>query len=186
MVADSDEKSIEVLNFPKGTHLFKQGDAGNADYVVNTGAIGLFREAHGRKIPLATVRRGEVFGELSAIDASPRMATAFTLEDANVMVIPVEIMADKLRKADPLIGTIAAMMMQTLRGVHETYLPKSRSLADAITQLGRQSEIVERFLQSDLPAAFRSDLSAKLEKLNKVIGELRGVAAAHRGEERRA
>ncbi len=186
MAADADEKSIEVLNFPKGTQLFKQGDKGNAAYIVNSGAIGLYREAQGRKIPLATVRRGEVFGELSAIDASPRMATAFTLEDSNVMVVPIEIMQDKLRKTDPFIRTIAAMMMQTLRGVHDTYMPKSRSLADAITALGRQSDIVERFLQSDLPPAFRTDLSAKLKNLDKAIGELRRVAAAHRDEERRA
>ena len=183
MPAGSDDLAIEVLNFPKGKILFKQGDRGDAAYIVNSGAIGMYREAQGRKIPLATVRRGELFGEMAAIDTSPRVATAFTLEDSVLMVIPIDIMLDKMRKTDPFIRSMISMLMNNLRGVHETYSPKSRSLADAVNMLGRQADIVTRFSQSDLPAAFRAELSVNLKGLESAIKELRRVAAAHRGED---
>ena len=65
----SDDQSIEVGNFPKGKVLFKQGEKGDAAYIVNSGAVGMYREAQGRKIPLATVRRGELFGDPRGVAA---------------------------------------------------------------------------------------------------------------------
>jgi CRP/FNR family cyclic AMP-dependent transcriptional regulator len=185
MVSGLDEQSIEVVTFPKGKVLFKQGEKGDAAYIVNSGAIGLYREAQGRKIPLATVRRGELFGEMAVIDNQPRMATAFTLEESTLMVISIATMMDKMRKADPFIKAIIHMLMNNLRGVHESYLPKSRSLVDAVNMMARQVDIVTRFMQGDLPAALRTDLEAKLKSLDAVLKDLRRVASAHRGEDRR-
>ncbi len=180
-----EDHSIEVVNFPKGKVLFKQGEKGDAAYIVNSGAVGMYREAQGRKIPLTTVRRGELFGEMAVIDDSPRMATAFTLEDTALMVIPIDIMLDKLRKADPFIRSLIRMLMTTLRGVHDSYMPKSRSLGDAVNVIGRQSDIVARFLPGDLPPAFQADLGAKLKSLDAAINDLRKVATAHREEDKR-
>ena len=183
MAPGADE--IEVINFPKGKVLFKQGENADAAYIVNSGAVGMYREAQGRKIPLATVRRGELFGEMAVIDASPRMATAFTLEDSAVMVVPTDIMLGKLRKANPFIRALIHMLMNNLRGVHESCMPKSLSLADAVNMLSRQSDIITRFLQSDLPPAFRDSLAAKLKGRKAVIKDLKRVAATHREENRR-
>jgi len=148
MAAGLDEQSIEVVTFPKGKVLFKQGEKGDAAYVVNSGAVGMYREAQGRKIPLTTVRKGELFGEMAVIDASPRMATAFTLEESVVMVIPIDIMLDKMRKADPFIRAMINMLMNNLRGVHESYMPRSRSLTDAVNMLSRQSDTVHAFCKA--------------------------------------
>jgi CRP-like cAMP-binding protein len=181
----ADDASVEVITFPKGKVLFKQGEKGDAAYVVQSGAVGMYREAQGRKIPLATVRKGELFGEMAVVDTSPRMATAFALEESLVMVIPIDIMLDKMRKADPFIRAMIHMLMNNLRGVHDSYMPKSRSLADAVNMLARQADIVTRFLQADLPPAFRTELAGKLKGLDGVIKDLKRVAAAHRDEDRR-
>lgn len=181
----ADDASVEVITFPKGKVLFKQGEKGDAAYVVQSGAVGMYREAQGRKIPLATVRKGELFGEMAVVDTSPRMATAFALEESLVMVIPIDIMLDKMRKADPFIRAMIHMLMNNLRGVHDSYMPKSRSLADAVNMLARQVDIVTRFQQADLPPAFRTELAGKLKGLDGVIKDLKRVAAAHRDEDRR-
>src|ERR1700749_2284704 len=104
MPSGSDD--IQNISFPKGKVLFKQGEKANAAYIVNSGAVGIYRESQGRKIPLATVRKGELFGEMAAIDGSPRMATAFPLEDSTLMVISVESMIDKMKKADSFIRAL--------------------------------------------------------------------------------
>lgn len=176
---------IQNVTVPKGKVLFKQGDKGTAAFIVNSGAVGIYREAMGRKIPLATIRKGELFGEMAAVDNSPRMATAFTLEDTTLMVVPVEMMMDKMRKADGFIRALIGMLMNNLRHVHESHTPKSRSLVDAVNTLHRQSEIVTRFLQADLPPKFRADLEARLKQLDVVMKDLRRLAMAHREEDRR-
>lgn len=177
--------SVDIVAFPKGKVLFKQGERADAAYIVNSGAVGLYREAQGRKIPLATVRKGELFGELAAIDASPRMASAFALEDSKLTVIPIATMVDKVKKTDPFIKAMLHMLMNNLRSVHDSHSPKSRSLIDAVNSLARQTEIVGRLLQGDLPPAFRTELEKKVKALDPVLKELRRIAMVHRGEDRR-
>jgi CRP-like cAMP-binding protein len=179
-----DDQTIEVVTFPKGKVLFKQGEKSDAAYIVQSGAVGMYREAQGRKIPLATVRKGELFGEMAAVDNSPRLATAFTLDESSLMVVPIGVMHDKLRKADPFIRAMIHMLMNNLRGVHESYMPRARSLADAVNMLNRQSETVTRFMQGDLPPAFRKNMEGLLANLESAIKDLRKVAAAHREDDK--
>ncbi|MGE4062306.1 MAG: cyclic nucleotide-binding domain-containing protein [Rhodospirillaceae bacterium] len=173
------------MTFPKGKVLFKQGESGDAAYIVNSGAVGLYREAQGRKIPLATVRKGELFGEMAVIDGSPRMATAFALEDSKLTVIPIETMLEKMKKADPFIRAMIHMLMNNLRSVHDSHTPKSRSLIDAVNSLAKQCDIVGRLLQGDLPPAFRAELEKKIKALDPVLKDLRRIAMVHRDEDRR-
>ncbi len=185
MAGGADEQGIGVVNFPKGKLLFKQGERGDVAFIVNSGAIGLYRDAQGRKIPLATVRRGELFGEMAVIDGSPRMASAFTLEDSALMTISIDVVMDKMKKADPFIRALIHMLMNNLRHVHDSYTPKSRSLLDAVNNLNRQCEVVGRFLQGDVTPKVRADLQAGLKSLEPVLKELRRIAMAHREDDRR-
>jgi CRP/FNR family cyclic AMP-dependent transcriptional regulator len=185
MAAGADEQTIHNVMYPKGKVLFKQGDKGTAAFIVNSGAIGIYREAHGRKIPLATIRKGELFGEMAVVDDSPRMATAFTLEESTLMVISVDTMMDKMKRADGFVRALIHMLMNNLRHVHDSHTPKSRSLVDAVNTLHRQCEIVARFLHGDLPPKFRSDLEAQLKQLDVVMKDMRNLAMAHREEDRR-
>ncbi|MDX2223318.1 MAG: cyclic nucleotide-binding domain-containing protein [Rhodospirillaceae bacterium] len=180
-----DETSIEVLNVPKGKILFRQGDAGDAAYVVNAGAVGIYREVDGRKVPLATVRRGELFGEMAVIDGSPRMATAFTLEDSTLMRISVDTISDKMRKADPFVKALIHMLMNNLRSVHDSYTPKARTLLDSVNTLQRQSDMVAKVPTDRMPAELKAALAAKLAALETVVKDLRTLAAAMRELERR-
>ena len=185
MAAGPEEQHIQNVTYPKGKVLFKQGVRGAAAFIVNSGAIGIYREANGRKVPLATVRKGELFGEMAVVDNSPRMATAFTLEESTLMVISAEKMMEKMKKADGFIRALIGMLMNNLRHLHDSHTPKSRSLVDAVNTLHRQGEIVARFLQADLPPKFSADLQARLKQFDAVMKDLRHLAMAHREEDRR-
>jgi hypothetical protein len=122
---------------------------------------------------------------MAAIDASPRMATAFALEESKLTVIPVETMLEKMRKADPFIKAMIHMIMNNLRSVHDSHTPRSRSLTDATNNLVRQCDIVGRLLQGDLPPPFRAELEKKLKALDPVLKDLRRIALVHREDDRR-
>jgi len=180
-----DHPSVEVVAFPKGAVLFRQGDKGDAAYILNSGAIGLYRESQGRRVPLATVRRNEMFGEMVTTDGSPRLASAFALEDSVLMVIPAATMRDKVSRSDAFLKAMIEMLTANLRRVHETHTPKSRSLLDSVNGLLRQCDVIGRFLHVQLPPDFKAQLSAKLKSLETVLKGMREAAMAHRQQDRR-
>ena len=45
-------------------------------------------ERRGREVALATVRSGDYFGELAAIDARPRSASVVVIEDSRLAILP--------------------------------------------------------------------------------------------------
>src|SRR4051812_6185519 len=110
MASAANDPAIEIVAYPKGAILFKQGERGDAAYILNSGTIGLYRESQGRRVPLASVRRGEMFGEMALADASPRLASAFAIEDSVLMVIPAAAMQAKLRGADTFIRAMIEML----------------------------------------------------------------------------
>ena len=185
MSGAADDHGIEIVAYPKGSILFKQGDKGAAAYILNSGTIGLYRESQGRRVPLASVRRGEMFGEMAFTDGSPRLASAFAIEDSVLMVIPAAAMQGKLHGADPFIRAMIEMLSGNLRRVHETYTPKSRSLLDGVNGLMRQCDVINRFLQANLPPEFKAELAARLSALESLLKDMRRIAMAHREQDRR-
>lgn len=183
--AASDATALEVVTFKKGATLFRQGDKGDAAYLVNEGAVALFREHEGRRTPLATIHKGELFGEMAVIDGSPRQATAYAMEDSNVTVISVAAIDDIMRAADPFMKALIQMLLGNVRRVHDNYTPRARSLLDSVGALQRQSEMLAKFMQGNLTPEFKQALGDKLKEMNAVVKELRRVATTHRDHDRR-
>ncbi|MEQ8509008.1 MAG: cyclic nucleotide-binding domain-containing protein [Rhodospirillaceae bacterium] len=185
MVQSLDEQAIEVVTYPKGTTLFRQGEPGNAAYIVNSGSIGIYREVEDKKVPLATLRKGELFGEMAVIDGSPRMASAFTLEDCTLTMISVELMSEKMKKTDPFIKALITMLLGNLRSVHDSYTPKARSLLDSVSALSRQCDALTKFLTDSDDTELDVDVAVKVGALNEVVAELVAIAERNRDKERR-
>jgi CRP-like cAMP-binding protein len=178
-------RELEARSHPRGAILFRQGDPGDAAYIVTAGTIGLYREAQGRRVPLASVRPGEVFGELVVADGSTRQASAVALEDSATLVLPADVLAARLDTADPLVRLLVKILAGNLRQVHDAYTPRSRSLLDAVNSLARQYDVVSRFLRGNVPADVREQAELRLKPLAERIREMREVAMAHRRQDRR-
>ena len=181
-----EDQAIEKVTRPKGTTLFRQGDVGNAAYIVNGGAVGIYREVEGRKVPLATLRKGELFGEMAVIDGSPRMATAFTLEDSALTMISVDLLSEKMKKTDPFIKALITMLLGNLRSVHDSYTPKARSLMDSVSTLQRQCDALTKYLKEGGVVEDQSEVNEKVGRLNAVVHQLRELAEKHADNERRS
>jgi len=70
---------------------------------------------HGASLMLATVKPGEMFGEMALIDSAPRMATAMAVGRTRVIVIPKAAFGKLLGKTDVVIRTILTTLMERLR-----------------------------------------------------------------------
>ena len=74
--------------YDKGTILFREGDRGDALFIVEAGAIDLYqkREEEGG-VKLATLPVGAVMGEVTLVHIEPRSATAIAAVDATEVVV---------------------------------------------------------------------------------------------------
>jgi CRP/FNR family cyclic AMP-dependent transcriptional regulator len=115
------EHTIE--DHPAGTVIFRQGDAGDAMYVIESGSIEIRRLIHEQEHVLDVLGAGEFFGEMAILNGRPRSATAVVRRDARLRVI----------QAGNLLAYMAAQN-ELLAGMVST-------LAERLEQANHQAEI---------------------------------------------
>jgi CRP-like cAMP-binding protein len=72
---------------PANTVLFNDGDAGEEMFIIQTGRVKISKRIRGVEKTLATLEKGEFFGEMAILNDKPRSATAETLDDCEMLVI---------------------------------------------------------------------------------------------------
>ncbi len=72
---------------PANTALFQEGDRGEEMYIIQSGKVKISKRIRGVEKTLATLEKGEFFGEMAILNDKPRSATAETLEDCEMLVI---------------------------------------------------------------------------------------------------
>ena len=70
---------ISEEHYEDGQIIFEEGSSGDWVYVVESGAVELFRRVEGKTVVIAVAREDEIFGELAFLGGYPRTATAKAL-----------------------------------------------------------------------------------------------------------
>jgi CRP-like cAMP-binding protein len=72
---------------PPGTVLFQEGDRGEEMFVLQSGKVKISRQIRGVEKTIATVAKGDFFGEMAILNDKPRSATAETIVESEMLVI---------------------------------------------------------------------------------------------------
>jgi len=72
---------------PANTLLFRDGDPGEEMYIIQSGRVKISKRIRGVEKTLATLEKGEFFGEMAILNDKPRSATAETLDNCDMLVI---------------------------------------------------------------------------------------------------
>jgi CRP/FNR family cyclic AMP-dependent transcriptional regulator len=73
---------------PQNTRLFRQGDKGDAMYLIESGRVRIsIRDDDEQEVTLAELAQGDFFGEMSIIDGRQRSADAQVIEDASLAIL---------------------------------------------------------------------------------------------------
>jgi len=84
--------------------LFREGDKGEALYVVLEGSVRVSKAVPGsRDEAMAFMERGSFFGEMALVDEFPRSATAVASQDCKVLFIDKQAFIQMVQE-DPVIG----------------------------------------------------------------------------------
>ncbi|CAA7614097.1 cyclic nucleotide-binding domain-containing protein [Magnetospirillum sp. UT-4] len=170
------EPRLEKRHFAPGRAVFAQGDEGDCAYLIESGSVAIYQTAAGQRIELGTVTRGELFGEMAAIDGGKRMASAIALEDTTATRIPKEMFERKLAASDKFIRGILNFFIRNIRSNHRGFLRRPRSVNDHVRMLGFIAGNVRAFAEKagDDPAA--AELRRHLEDLDRTLAAIRAAA----------
>src|SRR5262245_9661101 len=76
---------------PQNTRLFRQGEKGDAMYLIESGRVRIsLRDEENKDVTLAELAQGDFFGEMAIIDGRQRSADASVIEDARLAVLSRE------------------------------------------------------------------------------------------------
>jgi CRP/FNR family transcriptional regulator, cyclic AMP receptor protein len=70
-----------------GTMLFRDGEPGEAMYVIKDGRVRIFKEVRGEEKTLAYLGPGEFFGEMALLNGKPRTASAEVVETTRLFAV---------------------------------------------------------------------------------------------------
>ncbi|MFN3075879.1 MAG: cyclic nucleotide-binding domain-containing protein [Alphaproteobacteria bacterium] len=170
------DKFLERRAYPRGKKIFSQGERGDAAYVVESGRIAIYKNVNDRKVHLATLIKGALFGEMAVIDGSARMASAVALEPSVLVRIPASVVEQKLLKVDPFIKGLIGILMDNLRNVHKVYVARPRSAQDFIKLLSDSSAIVRQYTNVVDMNQFSVDMAKRLDQLIVLIDEIKALS----------
>ena len=117
-----------LSHFPAGKVLFREGDAGEDMYIIQSGRVAIKKRTGANKdVTLAVLEKGDFFGEMAVLERMPRSATAEMAEAGDLIVISGDTFGDMI-KSNP---EIAFRMLRK-------YSIRLREMVKQIETLGKQ------------------------------------------------
>lgn len=162
---DFDEPVIEIMPLMKGHYLFKKGDPATSAYILSSGAVVIFTETDGKRVPIARVKKGEFFGEMAIIDSRPRRNSAMAIEDSTLSLVSKDMIEEKLAKSDKMIRMVLHMLSNSLKFVQETYGPKGRNVVESVREMTEQALHVQSYVDNVAAQAVKDEGSLSAKKI---------------------
>jgi CRP/FNR family cyclic AMP-dependent transcriptional regulator len=183
-----------VRRYQAGARLFHEHEPGDAVLVLQSGRVKLSSVTQGGREALLGIREpGELIGEMSAIDAAPRSATATALEPVEVLALSSQAFTAYLERTP----AVALVLVRTLnRRLRDADRKRAEFLAqDTVGRVcSRLVELADRFgedgedgthidlaiTQEDLAGWTGSSREAVIRAL-RTLRELGWIATRRRG-----
>lgn len=104
-----------TVEFEAGATIFKEGDVGTCAYIIQEGNVIITSEIGGVHTRIATLSKGQFFGELALIDDKPRSGTACALTNVKLHVIDKDQIKSRILDQDPVSQWLLQNVMGYLR-----------------------------------------------------------------------
>lgn len=168
--------------FRRGEVIFHQDDVGDSLQVVVSGSVKIVLPSQeGDEAIIASLHRGDYFGELALLDGAPRSTTAAAVEATETLTLPREpflaLLADDPRIVRALLQILAEELRRLTGHVEELhFLDLAGRLSMRLVRLAREAdpaasgrvELDWPFTQSDLAAM----IGGTRQSVNKLLSGL--------------
>ncbi|MCK5445064.1 MAG: cyclic nucleotide-binding domain-containing protein [Rhodospirillaceae bacterium] len=120
---DAGSYGFDKIQFPQNECIFDEGDDGDCAYLIVSGKIEIRKGVKtSNPQPLATLGKGDVFGEMALFDDSPRMAQAVATTNVEAIRIARSEFMTRLETVDPVMRTTILYMVQRVRDMADDFM----------------------------------------------------------------
>ena len=136
---------------PQNTRLFRQGDKGDAMYLIESGRVRIsIRDEEEQEVILAELAQGDFFGEMSIIDGRQRSADAKVIDDAQLAILSREAFLSFVRSNPDVALEMLSALTDRLRRTDELLRSRvSRNVneeqAARLTVADRAADLIAEF-----------------------------------------
>jgi len=113
---------ITLCQYEAGEIILHENDTGETAYVIERGRVEVSKELDGKKVHLAYMGAGEIFGEMSVIDDMPRSATVTAVEKTTAREIQRELFFRNLQTDPEVVVNLLKVLFERLREANATIL----------------------------------------------------------------
>lgn len=167
-----------LRRFRRGQVVFSRNDPSDTVLVVISGRVKVVvRSADGGELTLTVIEAGGMFGDLGVADNGPRSADAETMEESQLLLIPLETIQDICARAPAAAQALAISIAASLRRLTEVatdlvFLDLPRRVAKVLLSQPRSNGVIRLKMSQE-------------ELAHQVGGTRQSVNAALRGFEKR-
>src|SRR5438270_713480 len=137
-------KQSDLNHFGRGERVIEEGAEGDSMFILLRGAAEVSVAKNGSTIPVASLRSGDCFGEMSLLTGEKRSATVKADGDCYVMEISKEVMAGVIRNSPDCLRQLSEMLAKRKMETEGILKDLATSGAD---QAAKQREYTATFLK---------------------------------------
>jgi len=125
-------KHLKRLEFQKNQPVFKEGDPGDALYLIEHGCVGVFitDAAMGIDFEIARLRDGECFGEMALLTEEPRSATCRAIDPSVIYALSSQVFNALLNGAPQMSASMCKILAKRIAVLNRSQGMQFQSLAN--------------------------------------------------------
>jgi len=158
--------------YPAGEVIFEENEEANCAYIVESGLVEISTSVGGERRVLTTLGPGDMFGEMAALDGSPRSATATATTDTTLTLIVNDQLRSRVESAEPVLRLLLSVILKRFRqeqnlfrhgNAGHTLEPNSlaapQTLKGAVDKITLESELREALNRNELALHYQPILN---------------------------
>jgi hypothetical protein len=129
---------LEVVPLRQFSHIVREGQLGDAMYIVLEGEVRALKVVEGKESLLATLTAGDCFGEISLLDQGPRSADVIANKDSILLKLSSEGFERLVREAPalsvPFLLALCRAVVFRIRRTTKKYEDSIRFIRSSVVQ----------------------------------------------------
>ena len=117
------EKDI-TREYKKGDIILQEGDLGGEMFIIKSGSVDVIKRDDKKEIVLATLERGDFFGEMAILENVPRTARVIARETTHLIALNIGSLLIKIKKDPSFAFNMMQKMSNRIRLLNEKLLKK--------------------------------------------------------------
>ena len=107
---------VKRHKFKAGDVIFNEGDIRDNAYILEVGEVDIIRGHNtDHEINHATLRAGDLFGEMALMEPGLRSASAIAKQNCIAFVVSSNVLEDRLKGLDPVVTSLFSMLIERYR-----------------------------------------------------------------------